>query len=59
MKIKAKKHVDSSDSYHGIKNMDDWYNLNAGKVVEMKEVPESLKDYVEIVKENKQNGSRR
>ena len=53
MKIKAKKYVDSSDSYHGIKNMEDWYNLNAGKVVDVNKVPKSLKDYVEIVKEKK------
>ncbi len=56
MKIKAVKHIDIFDSYHGL-NMEDWNSLNAGKVIEIDKIPKVLKGYVETVKEKKKNGS--
>ncbi len=59
MKIKMVKYIDTENSYHGL-NMEDWFNLNAGKVLkkEWKEIPAKLEGYVEQVKEKK-NGSNR
>ncbi len=60
MKIKKIEHIDSVDSYHGL-NMEDWFDLNAGKVLnkDWKEIPAKLEGYVEIVKEKKKDGSNR
>ena len=55
MRIKAIKHIDTSDSYHGL-CMEDWFDLNAGKSIDLKKIPAVLKGYVE--KEKKKNGSR-
>ena len=59
MRIKSIKHIDTSDSYHGL-NMEDWFDLNGGKVLnkDWKKIPALLEGYVEIVKEKKKNGSR-
>lgn len=59
MKIKKRKtvdHIGSADSYHGIKDMKVWFDLNAGEEVEIDEIPAELKDYVEKVKKEKKDG---
>ena len=49
-KYKAKKAIDRFDCYKGLK-LDDWRDLNDGKTVELKEVPNEAKDYLEEVKQ--------
>jgi len=53
MKVKATKKfymLGIEDSYHGL-SVDDYYKLRAGKIVELKEIPQSLINYVEKIKE--------
>jgi|TARA_R100000149_G_C5792254_1_gene83260 hypothetical protein len=49
-KYKAKKAIDRFDCYKGLK-IDDWRDLNAGKVVDLDKVPNEAKEYLEEVKQ--------
>lgn len=46
-------HIRSSDSYKGLPT-DQWTQLNLGEVIFVKEIPDVLKEYVEIVEEKKE-----
>jgi hypothetical protein len=48
MKIKAKKRIPMFGSYKGL-DPEDWAKLNNGKSVEIENVPEAAKEYVEVV----------
>tara|TARA_B100001939_G_scaffold185107_1_gene159407 strand:+ start:4065 stop:4241 length:177 start_codon:yes stop_codon:yes gene_type:complete len=48
MKVKAKKRIPMFGSYKGL-DPNDWAKLNNGKSVEMENIPEAAKEYVEAV----------
>lgn len=48
MKVKAKKRIPMFGSYKGL-DPNDWAKLNNGKSVEMENIPEAAKEYVEVV----------
>ena len=48
MKIKAIKQIPMWGSYKGL-DPEDWAKLNNGKSVEIENVPEAAKEYVEVV----------
>ena len=55
MKIRKKEdivHIRSSDSYKGLPT-EQWEQLNLGEQIFVKEIPDVLKEYVEIVEETK------
>ena len=51
-KYKSNKFMNQFDSYKGLKK-DDWEALNRGETVELKEVPEAAKDFLEKVNSSK------
>ncbi len=53
-KYKSNKYINESDSYKGLSN-EDWEKFNNGEAVELKEVPDALKPYVEEVKNKKES----
>ena len=48
MKIRAKKRIPMFGSYKGL-DPNDWARLNNGKSVEIENIPEAAKEYVEVV----------
>jgi hypothetical protein len=56
MKIKLKKgeHLEPTNNLHGL-SLDEFYKLNAGKEIEVTEVPKTLKGKLTI--KGKQNGN--
>ena len=53
-KYKSNKFIDQFDSYKGLKK-DDWEAFNRGEIVELDEVPEAAKDYLEEAKKKKES----
>jgi len=51
-KYKAKKPISMFGSYKGLTTKD-WFALNNGESVELKEVPEAAKEFLEKIKSNK------
>ena len=51
-KYKAIKPIDQFGSYKGLKT-EDWNALNNGESVELNEVPDAAKEYLEEVKSSK------
>ena len=51
-KYKSNKFIDQFDSYKGLKK-DDWEAFNRGEIVELDEVPEAAKDFLEKVTSSK------
>ena len=51
-KYKSKKFMSQSDSYKGLKT-EAWEAFNRGEEVELDEVPEAAKKYLEEVKSSK------
>ena len=51
-KYKSNKFIDQFDSYKGLKK-DDWEAFNRGETVELDEVPEAAKDFLEKVYSSK------
>tara|TARA_R100000781_G_scaffold101849_1_gene65355 strand:+ start:244 stop:417 length:174 start_codon:yes stop_codon:yes gene_type:complete len=51
-KYKSNKFIDQFDSYKGLKK-DDWEAFNRGEIVELDEVPEAAKDFLEKVNSSK------
>lgn len=54
MKVKAIGKIPRSDSFKGL-SIEDWENLNAGKEVDLNEIPESAKLYLNISKAKKKD----
>ena len=48
MNVKAIKQIPMFGSYKGL-DPEDWAKLNNGKSVEMENIPEAAKEYVEVV----------
>ncbi len=51
-KYKSNKFMNQFDSYKGLKK-DDWEAFNRGETVELEEVPEAAKDFLEKVNSSK------
>ena len=55
MKVKAIQRIPRSDSFKGLAT-EDWEKLNSGKAVELEEIPELAKEYLNIsTKEKKKD----
>lgn len=54
MKVKATERIPRSDSFKGL-STEDWENLNAGKEVDLNEIPEPAKPYLNISKAKKKD----
>ena len=54
MKVKAKSKIPSSDYYKGL-STEDWNKLNAGEEVEITDVPESVKPYLNLPEQKKKD----
>tara|TARA_Y100001938_G_C8087680_1_gene433026 strand:- start:1295 stop:1462 length:168 start_codon:yes stop_codon:yes gene_type:complete len=54
MKVKAKSPIPPSESCKGL-NTEDWEKLNAGEEVELDEIPEPAKPYLDIPKKIKKD----
>lgn len=48
MKIEAKERIPSANCYMGL-DYENWVLLNSGAEIEIKKIPEKLKDYVKRV----------
>ena len=54
MKVKAIERIPRSDSFKGL-STEDWENLNAGKEIDLNEIPEPAKPYLNISKAKKKD----
>ena len=54
MKVKAKLKIPSSESCKGL-STDEWNQLNEGKEIEIAEVPEAAKPYLDLPEQKKKD----
>jgi|TARA_Y100000034_G_scaffold9885_2_gene10474 hypothetical protein len=57
MKIKKKQacKIEPTNNKHGL-DLNDFYNLQSGKTIEINLLPDSLRGKVEIIKDSKKKG---